>query len=244
MPRRWSGHVKRIAGKAVTDKFAMDSCAPFERVRQGLEDDNSGTLADDETVAVNVEWATCFFGFLVASGDRPHRIEAGHAHRGDRRFRSAGDHDVGVTVGDETGRIPDRAGAGGACGDGAIDRPFCPESNGNMAGGEVGQDGGNREGGHLPRTALQDGDFFPFDGGQSADARADDDAGPFRSFLSDGQTRIGHGHLGGGQRIDNEIVEATKLFLVDVTEGIESLDFGGDFRLKRRAVETGDGRSA
>jgi hypothetical protein len=244
MPRRWGDHMKGVAGEAVTCKFAMDPGAPLQRMRQGFEDDDPRTLADHEAVAVAVERAACLLWFVVAPGERPHRIESGDAERGNRRVHPSGDHHIGVAVGDDPGGVPDSAGARSAGRHGAVDRPLRPESNRDMAGGEVGQGGGDGKRRHLSGTPQEDRLFFLLNRGQATDRRADDHAGPFRSFLFDDQPGIGHGHFGGGQRVDDEIIDTPQLFLVYVTEGVEPFDLAGDLRLEGRTVKAGDGCDA
>ena len=82
-----------------------------------LEDHDAGAFAHHEAVAVLVERAAGLLRLVVARRERAHRREPADAHRRDRRFGSARDHDVGIVAADDLEGFADRVrrrGAGGA----------------------------------------------------------------------------------------------------------------------------------
>ena len=117
------------------------------------------------------------------------------------------------------------------------DRPLRPETDRHMAGGEIGQHRRDGERGHLPGPAQEDRFLFLFDGGKTPDGRADDHPRPLRFGCADGKACIGQSHLGGGQGIDDEVVQAPQFFFIHVLKRIETLQFAGDPRFISRAVE-------
>ena len=122
--------------------------------------------------------------------------------------------------------------------------PLAPKRMETWPAARLASDRGDGERGHLPGAAQEDRLLFLFDGGQSADGGADDHAGPLRFACADGQAGIGQGHLGGGQGIDDEIIQAPQFFFVHVLERIEALQFAGDLRFEGRAVELRDAGDA
>ena len=198
---------------------------------QGLQDDDAAALAHDEAVAVPVEGPARLLGLVVAGGERPHGVESGDATGGDRRLDAAGDHGIGVAVLDEAEGVADGARAGGAGRDGAADRSLGPESDGDMSRGEIGQDGRDGERGHLPGAALPRIASFSFSMVVSP-PMPEPMITPVALgvALVDGEPRVGHGHLGGGQGIDDELIEPSQFLLVHVCERIEALQLPGDLR--------------
>ena len=77
-----------------------------------LEDQNTGAFADDESVAVLVERPRSALRLFVAGGQSAHGGEPADAHRRDRGFGTAADHDVGIAAGNHAKRIADSVSAG------------------------------------------------------------------------------------------------------------------------------------
>ncbi len=77
-----------------------------------------------------------------------------------------------------------------------------------MAGGQVDQGRGNEEGAHAPRPLLVQLQRRLFDGAEAADSRADDDARALaRSLVLGRPASVAHRLVGGGDRVQNEVVD-------------------------------------
>jgi len=143
-------------------------------------------------------------------------------------------------------------GAGRAGGDHRMVRPLGAEFDGNEAGGEIDQGARNEERADPARALFGQEQCGLFDAGQAADAGADEDAGAALLFVGLGlPARILHRLLGGGHRIDDEIVVAAQFLVLHPVLGIESavgavaaLHFIGDAARHVRGVEFGDGTGA
>src|SRR5690606_27456871 len=98
---RLAGHVIGIRRDAVARDLAVDRRATLPGVLEVLEDEDAGALADDEAVAIAIERTAGLLRLVVARRQRAHGAEAADAHRRDRRFRPARDHDAGVTALDD-----------------------------------------------------------------------------------------------------------------------------------------------
>ena len=107
-----------------------------------------------------------------------------------------------------------------------------------MTGGEIGQRRGDGEGRHLPGAPQEDRLLLFFDGGKSPDGRTDAHPCPLRLGRADGKARIGQGHLRGGQGVNDEIVQASQFFFIDILERIETLQLPGDPGLISGAVKS------
>src|SRR5205085_2629748 len=73
------GHrdVESVGGHAVTDQLGVNLCAARARKLQLFEDHDACALADDEAVAVALEWPRSMYGIVIACRERAHGGEAG-----------------------------------------------------------------------------------------------------------------------------------------------------------------------
>src|SRR5580704_11724195 len=84
---RWSCQVKCVAGHAVSDHLGVDLRSPPPCVLVLFEDDNSGALAHDETVAFSVPRTRCPWRVVVEPGRQcAGRRKAGETEAADRRL--------------------------------------------------------------------------------------------------------------------------------------------------------------
>jgi len=114
-----------------------------------------------------------------------------------------------------------------------------------MTGGKVGQYGGNGERRNSSGTGAEHVLLFLLDGGKAADSRSDDDAGPFiRGGAPGAEGGVLHGHVGGGQGIDDKIVIPSQFLFIYMRQRIETLQFPGDLRIEGGTIESGDGAHA
>src|SRR5687767_4309272 len=104
-----------VAVGGVADHFSVDLRAAFERLLALFEDQNSGTFADNETVAVFIERPARLFGFLVSCGERLHGRESTHTERCNRGFSPAGDDRILHASTNEMKGLADGMCTGRAC---------------------------------------------------------------------------------------------------------------------------------
>jgi len=124
------GNMKGVARQSVPDDFAINVCAAIECVLQLLQNDDTCTLAHDETVSVLVIRSGGFFRCIVkASRKRAAGGKAGNCQSANRRFRSTGQHHVGVAETDEARGIPDGVCAGRTSCDDSIIRALQAMTN-------------------------------------------------------------------------------------------------------------------
>ena len=207
---------------------------------QLLEDDDARTLAHDEAVAILVERAAGLLRLVVARREGAHRRKPAHAHRGDGRLRPARNHHVGIVTLDDLERVADGMRRGRARGAGRRVGPLGTVADGDLAGGEVDDGGGNEERRDPARAALDEGQVLALDGAEAADARGDEHADAGRDVLGHRHRRIVHGVLGRGDRELDEDVHLLDVFLVDELQRIEVLDLARDARGELRGVEVRD----
>ncbi len=106
---------------AVSGQLGVDARATRDRVVPALEDQESRPFADDEPVAVDVEWPGRMLWIVSASGQRTHVGEGRYGQGRQRRFRSACHGDVRRPLADEPGALTDGVRARGARrGDGEV----------------------------------------------------------------------------------------------------------------------------
>ena len=110
-----------------------------------------------------------------------------------------------------------------------------------MAGNQVNQRTGNKEGVDSARAAFEYGFPGGFDAGQAADARADVHADTvFVEVFRVVQAGIADGLQRGGDAVVDEYVHAAGFFAADVLADVEIAHFAGDLAVDVGCVETGD----
>ena len=115
---RRRGHMERVGRAGVAREFGVDARAARARVLEVLENQDGGALGHDEARAVAVEGAGRVGGCVVEGcGQGPGAGEAAEGEGVDAGFGTAGEHDGGVSVSDETRCVADGVGAGcaGCC---------------------------------------------------------------------------------------------------------------------------------
>ncbi len=223
------GDVVGVAGQAVACDLGVDLRAARLGVLVLLEHQDARALAHDEAVAILVVRAAGLFRRVVEAGRHgPRGDEARHAHRADRRLCAARQHDVGVAVLDQPGRVADGVGAGRAGGDHRMVRPLESIADRNLAARQVYEGRGDEERAHPAGPLFVQLDRSPLDGGEPADARADHDPGPLAVLLGLRlPARVLHGLVGRGDGIEDEIVDPP---LVAGGEGLVGIEGARDVR--------------
>ena len=180
---------------------------------------------------------------VEARRQRPAGGKAGERKPVDRRFRAAGEHDLGVAIGDEPRRVADGVRAGRAGGHDGVVRAFEPVLDRDVARGEVDDPARDEERRDAPRALLVERDRGVIDAADAADAGADENAG---GILLVGGLRLPRRvlqRLGrGGHRVDDEGIDLALLLRLHPLVGIEAAvgavaarDLAGD-RQARSAV--------
>ena len=100
---RGIGHVVRVAGDGAAEVLGVDARAAVERGLEGLEHEEAGALAHDETVAVLIPGAGGGGEVVVVGGERSAGDEAAETHGDDGRLDAARDHDVRLALADVVG---------------------------------------------------------------------------------------------------------------------------------------------
>lgn len=83
---------------SVADEFGESVCATAYGVLALFEHENSGTFAEDESIASGVPWAGCRSGIVVAGGEGSHGGEAGDGKGRDGGFTATANHNVGIAA--------------------------------------------------------------------------------------------------------------------------------------------------
>ena len=144
---------------------------------------------------------------------------------------AAGHHDVGIAQRDEARCVADGVRAGGAGGDDGVVRTLEVVLDRDVAGGKIDQPAGNEERRDAPRALLLQEDRGVGDAREAADARADQDAGRLLLLGRIGlPARVGHGLVGGGHGVDDEVVDLALLLGLHPVVGIELAVDGGASR--------------
>src|SRR6266567_7741075 len=144
-----------IGRRAIADDFGEWFGAAADRMLQLFNDEDAGTFAHDEAIAVAVEGAgRTRWRFVEARRKGPGSGEAAEAHQIDAGFRAAANRNVDFSGSDETCGIADRLHARGAGGDWCTDRPLEAVADRDMAGREICEEGRHGEGREAPHSAL------------------------------------------------------------------------------------------
>src|SRR5581483_4265426 len=99
------GDVVSVAAHAVADDLCHDPGAARFSVFEFFQNEDAGTLANDEAVTRRIPGATGFFRLAIADGKGAHGGKSSYAHGCDGCFAAARDHDIGIAMLDDTERI-------------------------------------------------------------------------------------------------------------------------------------------
>src|SRR5690349_1702460 len=129
----WRGHVIGIVGHSVAKHLGVDRSPTRFGALVFLEYQDGRAFSHYEAIAILVEWTRSLLGIFVACRHRANQCERAKSERRQRRFCSAGDHNVRVTVADLPERVPDRDRAGCAAHRICRIRPHRAELNRDVA---------------------------------------------------------------------------------------------------------------
>ncbi len=91
---QWLGHVVRVARAAVTEHLPEDTGVAPHRVPLLLKHEHRSALSHHKPVAVLLEGSARRAGVVVARAHRADKRECAVREGRERRFRSAGQHDI------------------------------------------------------------------------------------------------------------------------------------------------------
>ena len=220
------GDVIGVARQAVADDLGIDLRAARLGVLIFLEHDDARALAHDEAVAVLVVGAAGLLGPVVeAHVERARLGEAGDAERIDRRFGTAGEHDVGVVVLDHPRRVADRMGAGRAGGHDRMVGPHQAVFDRNLAGGEVDQPAVDEVRADASRALFRkhERSRFRCPAGRRCPSRSKRRRARVRSSSISVEAGVLERLAGGVDRVDDERVDLALDLVVDALVGIEAI---------------------
>ena len=124
----------------------------FER----FENQHARAFADDEAVAIGIEWTAGALGIVIARGKGAHGGKTADAHGRDGGFRAAGNHHFRSAALNDFESVADGVGGGRARGGGGGVRAFRAVANRDVAGGEIDDGSRNEKGRNFSGAALRD----------------------------------------------------------------------------------------
>ena len=218
-----SGDVVGVARKAIAQNLGIDFCAARLGVLVFLEHDHTRALAHDKPVAIRVIGPAGGPGIVRALGaERLAGVEPRDADLADRRLGPAGDHHVGIAEHDQAAGVPDGVGAGRTGRHNRVVRPLEAIADAHLARNQVDQCAGDEERRHAPRALVADDQRGFLDRAQPADARPDHNPGAHPALLVLGHpVRVAHRLIGGGNAVEDEIIDLAALFREHVGIGVE-----------------------
>ena len=234
------GDVVGVGGEAESAELAVDLGPPAAGVLVLLQDQGPRPFAEDEAGSVGVEGPARPLRLVVAHRQGPGRGEAGHGQGRDGGLGAAGDHDVGVAVLDLAPRLADGVSRRGTGGDGGVVGAPGAKLDGDHPRRHVADDHGDEEGAQAPRTAVAEHGVLVLEGGDAADAGAEDDAHALGLQAVHVEAGVGEGLGGRIHAVLDESVVAANLLAVEAGLGVEVLDLPRDGDLLAGGVEAGD----
>src|SRR5258705_8743864 len=100
--------MKRVCGHTVADDLCVNTRPALFRAFESLQDHDARAFAYNETVAIPFKRPGSMRRVVVARRESSHRSKSRHAHRRNCRFRTAANHQVGITALNDLEAIADR----------------------------------------------------------------------------------------------------------------------------------------
>ena len=123
------GDMIGIPAHPITDDFGINLGPSVFRRFQFLQKKDACPFGHDKSVPVLVEGTGCSLWIIVACGKGSHRTESGNPKRGQRGFRSAGNHSVRIAPGNNPEGITNGVRTRRTCRTSGRIGPCCPEPN-------------------------------------------------------------------------------------------------------------------
>lgn len=213
-----------VAAHAEANQLGIDPRAAGTGVLQFFEHQGAGTVGQDEAVAIPVPRTAGTGRLVVASGERASRAETTQAETAGSHFGTAGDHHVGLAIGDVASSHANAVGTGGAGGGEGVVGPLQTQVDRQEAGNHVDDRTGHEERRDAPRPLLEQGSAVVLDIGQAADTGTHGYADTLTIGVGDLQAGIANGLEAGGETVLDEQVELAGFLGGQVFLDIETLD--------------------
>ena len=95
-----------ISITAKTNDLSMNICPPFECMFKILQDKDTGSLSNDESIPVLFKGTAGSLRFIIPGGERLHGTESTNSQRSDDRFRTPGNHGICISTLDNLEGLP------------------------------------------------------------------------------------------------------------------------------------------
>ena len=178
-----------VAGCAISHKFRVDFRASCFRMLQLFQNNNSGTLAQHESVSVLIKRTGSVFR-IICCGKRRQGCKSRDSCRTYRSLCTAGYHYVRVSVLDGAERVSDAMRTGSTGCYHVCTFSFQAKLNGNISCRHVGNHQRNHQRIHLIRSLCQDLLIVCLHTLQTSDTGAHNNAAAERIFIFHVQSRI------------------------------------------------------
>ena len=179
-----------VGRHAVAEHLGVDPRTAGPGHLFGLEDQDSGSLAHDEPVAVAVEGTAGTRRVVVARREGSHRREATQSHVGDRGLAAPGDHHVGMARLDQLVGIANRIGRRGAGGRDRRARTLQSPADRDLSAAGVDHQLGDGERADPRRALVDHRGMLGLELVEPADSRADEHAALLGGELGEFDARI------------------------------------------------------
>ena len=232
------GHVVGVARRTVTDDFAVNLGAAILSAFVFFQNENPGAFGDNETGAARVERQGR--GVRVFGGrERFHRVETGDADFDDRRFRSAGQRDVGVTVTNRANRFADRVRAGRASGNRRERGAAEVVTNREETRRHVRDHHRNEERRNAARALVEEFEAVRFVRFETADSGAEVNRRAVRVERAENVAQLNRFRRRGDREL-SAAIHLDDFGLFQPVKRVEVFHFAGETRLDARRVEARD----
>ena len=232
--------VVRVRAHAEADDFRIDLRAARLGVLVLFEHHHARTLAQHEAVAVAVPWTRGRGRIFIARRQRARRGETAQAQRRHRRFRTTGDHYVGVAILDQACCLADAVQAGRAGRHDGQVRAAQAELDRQVARDHVDDRGRDEERRDAARAAAVELRLRVFDHRQAADAGAHEHADAVGIVLGDDEARILYRLDARGHAEMDERIHMTAFFARQIFLDVKVLHLAREAGREWRCVELGD----
>ena len=233
----------RIAVGCIPHQFGEDGGAASRGVIEIFQHQHAGAFPDDEPIAACVPRPRGGCRILITGRECAHGSETGHRERGHRGFRAAADHHVGFSALDHPVRLTHGVGTCGASGGTGQVRAGRAIANRDLAGGQIGDGGGDEERGDAVWAGRDQLAVLALNHFKSTDAAAYVDTDLLGIFDAHVQARLDDGELRSRQGKLDEPPHLLDFFALNKVFWVEIMHFTGDaaakpFRVKKS--DTGD----
>ena len=218
-------HVVSIATHAKAGYFRIDFCTPRTRHFVFFKHQYTGTVTEYKAIPVLVPGTTGSRGIIITGGERTCCSKPANARGTGCHFRTTGDHDVSIPIGNGSCCNPNIVRRCRTCSDNSNIGTFHAVHNGQISGNHIDDAARNKEGRNFSRTTVQKrliGHFYPV---QTTDAGSNRDTCAAGIGICNLNARIFNSLAGGSNTIVNKFRHTARIFLCYECRDIEVPDF-------------------